>query len=232
MKAYLIIIGVVLLASSAHAQTFRVKKVKGNRAVIELPKGVTLDEGSKYSIDASGVKEEMSLGDGSGTCAHTLGLEFVFSSTSVETKTAIATSKTNTSDFNVLGMYGWNTGQMEYGPILGLDWDKTGSTSTRTFSLGGFFDYNLIPNKVGTDLVYGVGGVLSLEFGSSDNSIGSSSSTNGYEFRAGPFLKWFGLGSSTCVRGDAVLDYDHTKTSTRETTETGIKLLAGLQTYF
>jgi hypothetical protein len=208
---------------SAQGQTFKVKKVKGNQAVIVLPRGITLNKGARYNIENS--DDELSVPTvGSGGRERTIG--FTTSYFTGSTSASAGTSVSQTS-FEIDGRYGWNAGVMEYGPLAGLDYDSSGSISSRTLTFGAFFDYNLVPNDPGAKMVYGVGAVAGLALTSVDTG-GGSDSGSAFDLRGGGQVKWFPFGHSTCVRGDAQLRF----VKASETTTTGLYFAAGLQTYF
>src|SRR5215213_11987246 len=96
-------------STSAFAQSFKVVKVKGNQAVIQLPKGITLDKGSTYAIEPdSGGSSVIGNGLG-GARERTLGgTASLFSGSTKSGSTSISST---TIDADLL--YGWNTGIME-----------------------------------------------------------------------------------------------------------------------
>ena len=104
----------VLLTSSAFAQTFKVLKVKGNKAIIQVPKGITLDQGAKYSIDSEGSAEAPRLNENAASRQYVTGgtVELFFGSQRQES--ASGTASSSTTEFATDLKFGWNKGQMEY----------------------------------------------------------------------------------------------------------------------
>jgi hypothetical protein len=90
---------------------------------------------------------------------------------------------------------------MEYGGLATVAYTSTTGSSSRTLSAGGFFDYNLVPNTPGTEIVYG--GAVLARFGSIGSTAGSAEVTGTVmDLELGGQLKWFPLGTSVAVRGD------------------------------
>lgn len=226
------------LSLSAQAQSVRVTKVSGKKAIVVRESGPPLkvgmvlngeggDELGDSDLDASGGAS--GGGKSSGSRGHTLGGGASLSTTSTDTGTA----KNNSTQIDLDARYGWNKKVMEFGPHfrLGRSSTKVGNTDTSstTFGLGGFFDYNFQPNVPGAEMIWAAGATLDWR-NSSTSSGGSDSST--IDFFIGPALKWFPLGNSVAVRIDAGLDYARTSTNTVTSTAMTFLARAGLQVYF
>lgn len=227
MKNFIFGFCILLGASTANAQTFKVLRAKGNKAVIQLPKGESLAKGSTYSISESRESSASAGGNGSREKTVSLSSEIFTGSRSVGSGSSVSLTT-----FDVAGRYGWNQGVMEYGPLASVAYASSGSASARTILAGGFYDYNLVENTPDTELVYGVGASAAL--GQASVSAGGSSSTSSTILTAsgGGQAKWFPFGHSTAIRVDGGLRFDRQKTGTVTTTETGLTIAAGLQVYF
>lgn len=211
-----------LLATPANAQSFKVLKVKGNKAIIQFSRGETLEKGESYSVSGEGPSESGSSG---GARGKTVSFSSDLFTGSTSSGNGASSSRTS---FDVAGRYGWNDGMMEYGPIASIAYLSIGGASTRAIGVGGFFDYNLVENKPGVDLVYGAGAQAAI--GQSSDSGGESGSL--FTLDGGGQLKWFPFGHDTAIRLDAGLRYQRTSVSNITTTTTGLAIAAGLQTYF
>jgi hypothetical protein len=217
---------VAITSLPAVAQEGKVTQAKGNRAVVQFPSGTrphigdTVNLGgfdSEY-LPSSSSTSSSSSSDMKGSREHSID----FSANLTSGSSSAGGSHTALS---VAGRYGWNKITMEYGPEASFSTVTPGSITT--FAGGGFFDYNLVPNKRGTPLVYGVG---------ADATIGSSSgggnSGTVMAIFGGGFVKWFPLGNTVAVRGDGGLGYNRTSTSGASTSETDLVLKGGLEVYF
>ncbi|MCM2282812.1 MAG: hypothetical protein NDI61_13310, partial [Bdellovibrionaceae bacterium] len=214
-------------STTAQAQTFKVLKMKGNKAVIQLPKGSTLEKGESYSIGTStdGESSSTSAGGSSGPREQTLSMSSALFTGSRSSSNGTSTSITA---IDLTGRYGWNKGIMEYGPLAEFEYASASSVSTRTIEVGGFFDYNLVENKEGVDMVYGLGATASI----GQSSTEGQPSTSIMNINGGGQLKWFPFGHATAIRLDAGLNYERQSVSGRTLTTTGLLIAAGLQTYF
>lgn len=208
-KLILLIVTFVLLPFTfAFAQQATVKKVKGSQAIVEFPQGSRPYVGQALNV---GDGQSGSGADGAGSRARTIMLSGEFVSTDGSTT------------LSALAAYGWNLTNLEFGPLFRYDSSKVANFSSSTLSLGGFFDYNLIPNQPGAALVYGAAAEGNFSMVSSGDSSGS-----GIGIFAGGFLKWFVLNNSTAIRANMGFAMNNDGT----TTASGIKTSAALQVYF
>lgn len=218
-------------------QKAKVIKVKGLQAIVQFPKGSEPEPGQIIDLGGGGDggdgHETSADFGGSGRIAgstgprhHLLGVSGVFGA--LNTSISGGGSSTNTTLFNVEGRYGWNAGEMEYGPLAAIAYTSAAGSSVTALSGGGFFDYNFVPNTVVNEFVYGIGGEAS--FGRSTPSTGTSSTVMGFD--AGGFGKWFILGTPTALRTDLVFRYSQTTTGSLTSTTSGVLAKIGLSTYF
>jgi hypothetical protein len=174
------------------------------------------------------VGDDIHLDDASGSAGSRDYL--LAASTSLSFKNNSSTGKSN-NHFDISGRFGWNLIEMEMGPLAALTYDSGDLSSTTSVLVGGFFDYNLVPNKPGVQMVYGVGGEASI--GQASNSA-SSISTSIFDFFVGGFIKYWTLKNSVALRGDAGFDYYRTaqSNSSTATSISGIVIKGGLAVYF
>jgi len=217
----------VLFNAEAEAQTFKVLRVKGNRALIQLPRGITLEKGETYAVDAdSSTAALTNAGSGIGSREHVVGGSGQLSFESTQ-ETGSADDTVITISLN--GRYGWNKGKMEYGPSATI-LNRTGDLGVRRISVGGFYDYNLIENVPGVEVVYGFGG--RGEIGVVNKEVaGRSEGGNIIEMAGGAQGKWYLFGS-TCVRGEAYLQYKRETYGSSTQTSMGLLGTVGLYVYF
>jgi hypothetical protein len=228
------------LSLPAYAQNVRVTKVSGKKAIVVRESGPPLkvgmlltgggDEFNESDLDsnvASSGRSSKSVGPRNNTIGGSAKLA------STSTSSSGGGSKSTFTDIALTGFYGWNKKTMEYGPrfTLARSSSKVGNTSSSstTFGLGAFFDYNFSPNVPGKEMLYALG--ATFDYLSSSTS-GGGKSTSTMDFFVGPGLKWFPLGNSVAVRGDAGLEYARSGSGSTTTTGTTFLVRGGLQVYF
>lgn len=216
-----IILTVLFLTFStqALAQKIKVRRVKGNQAVIEFSGG-SLHPGQAYEL----VQDEFSDGGtpGSSRRHYMINLNFA-----IENTKADSTGATSDTDIALAGRFGWNLEQFEFGPTVSFAADQTGSITVNTYVFGGFLDFNLIQNVPGEIFIYGLGGA-----GGFGQREGNGSSQSIMNFTAMPFVKWFPFGGDVGFRFDAGYVYQKQGTTGGDVTTTGFLGMAGLLGYF
>ncbi|NUN04356.1 MAG: hypothetical protein HUU57_01225 [Bdellovibrio sp.] len=220
MKKWLLTLSLLTFASFAFAQKIKVKRVKGNQAVVEFSGG-TLENGQVYELAGDDF-----VGTDSSTPSsrnNLLGLRFSF----INTKSDAANSQ-NETDMRLDAQYGWNFGTFEIGPVVTYNSDQSGNVTTTSLVFGGFADYNLIPNMPGEVFVYGLG--AQGGFGQSDSGTGQKRDV--MLILAGPFAKWFPTGQNFGLRLDLSYMYLKSSGGTTDTTLTGLAFGAEVVTYF
>lgn len=216
---------IVLFSLGANAQTAKVVKVSGKKAIVQFPDdarprvGQTIDLGGGGGGDMGG-----GGGGGGGSRATIIGGSAALSSLS-------AGGGSSTTQLEVNARYGWNNGTMEYGPIGTLTYASSTGSSSRVLAAGGFFDFNLVPNTPGNDMVYGLG--AQGQFGSTSTSVGNAEVTGTQMmFQGGGQMKWFALGNTVAIRGDAVYRYISNSSGGTSTNTTGFVVQGGFYIYF
>lgn len=219
---------VLLTSQAATAQSFKVLKIQGKKAIVEIsdPNSVSLNQtynvgsGSDSSSSSSG---SPSSGLKSGVRKYGVGGNFEFSSLKSDLAGA---SATDTMAFNAMLL--WNFRLYEVGPILGYSTVSVGSAKTSSTSMGGTAYYNFQENKPGTDQIFSALGSLML----TSNTPSTGSSSSGTLIEVGGSYRWFLLSSDHCLSFSGIYSMEKTKVNSADTTISGFKLLAGISTYF
>lgn len=203
-------------------QKIKVKKIKGNQAIVEFPSSMPLQMGEVYEVTPLDDLGAAAQAD-SESRNHLIDLSVNFSSYKSN-----AVGATQSSSFSASGRFGFNYGNFEWGPVAQVI-STTSLSVTSSSYLGGLFaDYNLIPNTAGEVFIYGLGAVA-------NGGVATSSGTNttSYAYYLGPFVKWFPFANSIGLRFDA--DYSgESKVATAGGTAayTGFVFLVGISDYF
>jgi hypothetical protein len=226
------LVAALVAGFSTHAQEAKVLKTSGKRALIEFPGGTPIKPGQTVRVGSS---DELSLDGPSSSSSSSSSMAPVGRrNNSIGGSATLSTmsmsggnASTNSTTIQVTGQYGWNQKKYEYGPEASFSSTSVAGTSVSVFSVGAFFDYNLVPNEAGTKLTYGPG--ASFDIGST--SGGGSSGTTMALF-AGGNVKWWPLGNSVAVRGDAGFDYTRTPAGSATVTGTGLLAKGGFEIYY
>lgn len=210
----------ILAATTASADQFKVEKVKGNKAVIDFS-GSYLSPGKTYTFSGGGGdSQEYSA---AGERGHLIGGSFEWSSLTAAAGGSSGSSSASTITLNT--RFGWNLGSVEFGPAF--QYNSVSNPSSSIYALGAFGDYNFTPNKSGVSSVFGVGG--ELDFGSQAQTDASASVLDVY---VSGFFKWFPTANPFCLRGDLGYVYDKYSYSTSSLTKQGLDIRAGIAEYF
>jgi hypothetical protein len=221
ITSYFVTFLVATLANGlARAESIRVLKASGNRATVEFQSGQAPAPGQVLLVG----QDEARVARAS--LERTIALAAEISSMND------SQSGSSTTTFAASGRYGWNWGHFEGGPSALFSLTQTSPLATQKITVGGFLDYNFMPND-GQALVYGLGGALRI--GTLSTTRQSASFSNGVqELEFGPFVKWFPWSATRlCLRGDLIFaSYGITGDQPIATTSSGLRALGGLQYYF
>jgi hypothetical protein len=203
----------------ALAQKFKVKKVKGNSALIES--AVPLEEGKTYELKNEEISSDVNYSD-IGFKSRQNAFSLGFNTSYIKGDTQQLTS------YNIQARYGWNFSHVEFGTVGQVSFIDHGAGGTTDFSAGGYFDYNLVTNRDSKSLIYGPF-VLA--------TIGSLQSTGGananiIDVNGGGFLSWFLTNSSAALRVEAFGDYQQVSSSAAQTSLTGFGMRGLISVYF
>lgn len=220
MKNTFLFLTLVLIPTLTFGQSFKVKKVKGKQAIVEMTQPGAFAVGHTYTVGEYEEEEEGSLDEtstsGAGSRKYTLaGSAGIVNSTRREGEDSVLT-------INMYTRFGWNMNKYEVGPIVTVYNSSAGGSQSTTYGLGGFIDYNFTPNRTASQ-VYGVTGDLRMV-----TEQNASNTISRYESYVGGFGKYFMLGNATAVRLDA--GYTYNKYESYNSTGFGATL--GLQIYF
>ena len=216
------ILAILSLGQVARAETIKVKKVKGNTAVIETE--LPLEEGKSYELATEAVSDNV---DYKSSALKVRKNSFSFGTNFEYVKSDLSQ---NTS-LNLQFRYGWNFTSLEVGIVGELASLDQGAGTTSSALVGGYFDYNLIANRDPKDLVYGP--FLLLATGSTQYpSSQTGGSTTKIESNAGGFMTYFLGSSSTALRGEVFYNYQQINTTAVQNTVAGAGLRGLLLFYF
>lgn len=211
-----------VFSSEAWAQKIKVRRVKGNQAVVEFSGG-TLKQGQAYELVHDEFAEADSSAGGSSNRKYMVNVSFAMSAM----KSDAAGSESET-DMSLAARFGWNFEQFEIGPWFSYNSDSTGKVTVNVMKAGGWADFNLIPNIPGEIFVFGVGG-----YGAFGQSEGGTASLSILEFGGGPFVKWFPFATDVGLRADVGYGYQKQSGGTSgDATITGLTSTAGVIAYF
>lgn len=216
-----------ITTSAAHAQQAKVVKVQGKKAIVQFPDearprvGQVIDLGGGTSISGEPLSHSSS-----GARNMIIG-----GSTELSSLTAPG-SATSQMIFTADARYGWNKSEMEYGGIGTIGYVSSTGVTKRKLEAGGFFDYNLVHNNPGVELVYG--GMAVAKFGQIANVIGSAETSGTLmTLEVGGQMKWFPLGNTVAIRGDVLYRIESVADSVKAyTTGPGLVAKGGLYVYF
>lgn len=212
----------ILGASEGFAQKIKVKKTRGNSAVIES--SVPLEEGQVYDLAtetmsqnvdyrASGFRSRQNSVSFGGSIYTLRGDEYQRNSIALQ------------------GRYGWNFSSLEFGAVAGFSSEDLGAGATSEFVGGGYFDYNLVANRDSKSMVYGIIGLMTFGSRQFPSTDGGGSATT-LDLNAGGFLSWFINSSPMAVRIEGFFDYQQISTTAKQTKVTGVGSRALMVFYF
>ena len=218
MKQLVVILALFGLTVQAQAQKIKVRKVKGNQAIVQFTQAAPLVTGGVYELSSSDEFDDVHTGRD-----RLVGLDLSFKTLNVESDSGNA-SKTV---FTMNAKFGWNLGNFEVGPKIQFESADDAGAKTSLLAAGGFGDFNMIPNAEGETFTYGVG--AQLAFGTRTSS---SVDYNLLDGKLGPFAKWFPYGGTFAIRGDLLYGYQTQSSSDFDITESGLIFTAGITNYF
>lgn len=219
MKKWILFITLISVSGPALAQKIRVKKVKGQQAIIEFSGG-SLRPGQAY---------ELAQDDFGDSGAEFSSRQYVINvgMSLLNTKSDAANS-TNDTSFTVVGKFGWNFSDFELGPMLSYNSESSGNATVNTIKFGGFGDYNMIPNIAGESFIYGLGAQGSL----GQRDAGNNAKVDLMTMSLGPFAKWFPNGGNYGFRVDMLYLYQNRSGAGADVTISGFGAEVGYIAYF
>lgn len=202
----IILTTLVFIALNAQAaQTFKVIKIQGKRAVVEMSDPASVSVNESYSVGGINTSVKTSFRRDYGLAANF----------SYFNQTTAPTS----SQLTLGGEFLWNFKKFEIGPVLQYLSTSSGGFSTSTTAFGALGYYNFNDNKVGVEGVFSAVGRISQSSGSGSSSTGLAAGLN---------YRWFVLSGDHCFSFSAL----YSTTQTSGVSISGIGLSGGIATYF
>lgn len=205
------------MAMTAHGQEIKVRKVNGQKAVVQFSKEIVPQVDQVYSLSVDKSKKEAMVMPSETSDIPPLSIRadarsnFIKISNAMPFVLGIGGTFSVTTDFE----YGWNNGYFEIAPSLGLD-----TKASFTFSLGLAADFNFVEN------------VPTKVFVPAFTVKGAYKKGNSFGFGAGLAGKLYILGESqSAIR--LALRFDGDKTHGVAALAKTLQILEiGIQTYF
>ena len=213
---------IIFTSATATAEKIKVRKVKGNSAVIETI--TPLEEGQTYDLAVEPVSQDVDYKQGvlkQRENSVTFGVSYEY----------IKSDLLQRSSLDLQVRYGWNFGSIEAGVLAGATSLDQGAGATTSYMGGGYFDYDLVPNREPNKVIYGpfvLAAVGSTQYPSS--ATGGSSSL--LKVNTGGFLTYFFGNSTTAARVEGFYDYQQINTSSVQNSVAGFGLRGLLVYYF
>lgn len=213
---------VIICSQQASAQKIKVKKAKGNSAIIES--SVPLEEGQIYDLANVAVSQDVDY--------KSTGLRSRNNLIAVGGSLLSLKGDDYQRNFvSLQGRYGWNFTSLSLGFLGQFQSDDLGAGATNDFSAGGFFDYNIVPNRDQKNLVYGALALVAFGSRQFPAASGGGSATT-LELNLGAFLSWFMNNSTTALRVEAFFDTQQISTTIKQTNVIGFGSRGLLVFYF
>ncbi|MFN7453805.1 MAG: hypothetical protein ACK5RO_04005 [Pseudobdellovibrionaceae bacterium] len=202
-----------LTASAALAQSVRVDKIRGKKAIVDIIEGqiepgMTLaPSGSSNAFDEF---DEAAVRAASGKRNN-----FVAASAGIAqlpNKISGSSSTTETS-LSASVMYGWNKRTYEFGPLFSFTSAKEQNFTASTLRAGGFYDFNFKPHTNSRDVFFGATGQATLGSYKSGTKSGSL-----FTLLAGGVMKYYPLHpANLAIRVDGGYQYTNRSTKPSQT---------------
>lgn len=222
------LLGLTLNPQTSFAQSLRILKIQGKKAIVEIsdPSKVRVNDIYSFDIDDSNSSDFSSQNSSTrtlnGSRKHALGFDLSFSYLKTDT-----TNNDNTS-FTLAGIYLWNFKSFEVGPTLSYGNFNQSGSQTNTVSGGAQFFYNFSDNKPGVESIFSLAAIATI--GSTTPNSGNSTTT--LTAMTGLNYRWFGLSPNFCISISALYSYAKVSGNLNEANTSGAKILGGLTTYF
>ncbi len=224
MKFAFVFITLITSSFSLAAEKAVIQQMKGRRAIVQFEKDIPFSVGQKIYLNSD---------DGSEYGVSTVGRNPMVRKNSVSLAATFRTTETKpnpTNYYSISGRYGWNLERYELGPMGTYTLNKVGSSESTSMLFGGFFDFNMIPNKPGEDIIWGAYG--EANFGTAKTGNVSSNLTTA---TGGGFVKWFVFSPMLAARVNIfysynILDRASSTSTTKNYSASGLEI--GLTNYF
>lgn len=211
MTKLLLIASVFLTSNLALAQSFKVVKIQGKKAIVEVSDPSMISVNQSYNVGDSSMPVSSAKG---GKRDH--GIAFDLNITNQMTSPSVTQITAN-------GTYLWNFKTYEIGPTLGLQSASGGGASTSSTVIGGLGHYNFNDNKPGVESIWSAVGKLAI--GSSSGGGASSSATI---FGAGINYRNFLLSPDYCLTFSGIYQMQQVSGSSTS----ALVITGGIAAYF
>lgn len=204
-----IVMTLILFSQLAYAQKIKVRKSKGNTALVETT--TPLEEGQTYDLQSTSISADVNyLQTGFKSRKNSFTFGFNFSSLKGDTA--------QENSFSMQGRYGWNFSFLELGFVSEVGYSDLGAGATTNFSGGGYLDYNLLPNRDSRNFIYGPFALLAI--GSRQFSSGGSAGL--LTLNGGGFFSYFLNNTTLAARIEAYLEHRQINASVGQGSLSGI----------
>ena len=135
MRLVLIFSIAIFSSMIAHSQTFKIVKIQGKKAIVEIDDPELIEVNKSYNTSiAVSTPDKSKLG-----FKRDYGIASAFSFSSLKSD---ASGATTTTTLSLTGTLLWNLRKSEIGPSLGYSSTKNGAADTTILSFGGAGFYN------------------------------------------------------------------------------------------
>lgn len=213
----------ILISNQALAEKIKVKKIKGTQAIIETI--TPLEEGQTYELITESISQDVDYKSSvllSRRNSLTLGGQFDF----------LRSDSTQRNRFSLQGRYGWNFSTLEVGTFVEASSLDDGAGATTTILGGGYFDYNIIPNRDPKKMIYGAFALLGIGSTSYPSGSTAGGSVSTLQTNFGGFISYFVGTTSTALRGEVYGTYQQINTTAQQNALTGLGARGLLVFYF
>lgn len=217
-----VLVMLMFVTEPLKAEKIKVKKVKGTQAVIETVS--PLEEGQTYELVSDPISQDVDYKSSvllSRRNSLTIGGQLDF----------LRSDSLSQNRLSLQARYGWNFSTLEVGAFFEATSLDQGAGATTTMLGGGYFDYNLIPNRDPKKIIYGPFALIGIGSTSYPSSTaGGSVSTLQTNF--GGFFSYFIGTSTTALRGELYGTYQQVNTTAQQSSLTGLGARGLLVFYF
>lgn len=151
MKMRFLCLFSVLFTGSLNAQSIKVRRADGQRAIVQFSKDTKPEVGKVYSIGQKPDSDLGALEEDSLSVQSSAGLRDYFIELSNSMPFVLGDG--GGLSFSTAAKFGFNLGTLEFAPSFGFSKVTVGDVSATSFNLGLMADVNFIKNNVGETFV-------------------------------------------------------------------------------
>ena len=213
MWSFLAILTASTLALEANANSGRVERVRGSKAIVD------------FGSTPISVGDRVEKGSASGRSGPARRQHAITWNVSLLSLTPKGGSSTSSNSLNL--SYGYNMSRYEFGGLMNYR-STSGAGDSSSLLLGGYGQYNFVENKVGHSFVPYAQGRFSMISGS--GSGGASVSGNEMGIRGG--LLWFFLNEQMAIDGGFAVAQQSVQAGGTSTDVQATEVYVGWRAYF